>query len=95
MPNAGTALNTLIPASNPQNRLTPLFSMYSPGRADYFYTTSPHMARAAFAGTLLPIANSNPQVYSMVGPTVASYVNLPSVQWFNYTGAQAWVFSTP
>ena len=95
MPNAGNALNSLLPASNPQNRLTPLFSMYSPGRTDYFYTTSPQMARAAFAGTLLPIANGNAQAYAMVGPTVTSYLNLPSVQWFNYTGAQAWVFSTP
>ena len=32
---------------------------------------------------------------AMVGPTVTSYLNLPSVQWFNYTGAQAWIFSTP
>ena len=95
MPNAGTALANLIPKTKPQNRLTPLFSMYSPGRADYFYTTSPHMARAAIAGSLLPMGNNSQQAYAMVGPVVSSYVNLPNTQWFQTTGAQSWVFSTP
>jgi serine protease len=89
MPNAGNALDALIPTSDPQSRLTPLFSMYSAGRQDYFYTTSPQMARAAFFGTVLPKGNDSSQTYNMVGTVVASYPSLPSTQWWQQTGAQA------
>lgn len=95
MPNAASALNALIPVADAQNRLTPLFSMYSTGRTDYFYTTSPQMARAAFGGTLRPMANNVAHPYAMVGTAVLSYQNLPNTQWWQRTGAEAWLFTTP
>ena len=53
LPNALNAVNDVI--SQTPNRLTPLFSMWSAARADYFYTTVPQMAAAAWNGQLLPV----------------------------------------
>ncbi len=107
MPKAGLALEALIPAGNPQNRLTPLFSFYSSGREDYFYTTVPQMGRAARYGTLQPQPNvpvnyaysdtlgygSYP--YASVGNLLNIYSNFPGTPYYWAVGAQVWLFTTP
>jgi hypothetical protein len=52
LPSATIAVSNAL-AANP-TRLTPLFSYYSGGRQDSFYTTVPQAARSAAKGKLLP-----------------------------------------
>lgn len=95
MPKADLAIEAIIPVGNPQSRLTPLFSMYSAGRQDYIYSTFPQMGRAALAGTLEPRGNNASNGYLSVGTTVNGYLNFPASLWYQYTGAQTWIFTTP
>lgn len=77
LPNANTAV-TLALTSNP-TRLTPMFSFYSPGRTDSFYTTSPQMASVALAGTLLPMAptGTDRSYGTQYGTTITGYQAFP------------------
>ncbi len=102
VPNAKTALDFLTSPYSGSSRLTPLFSMFSDNRQDYFYTTSPQMGAAAWWGTLEPRANTtfpdnyatNYGTYASVG-TAVPYASFPGTPWYQPTGAQAWVFTTP
>jgi serine protease len=62
LPSATSAVNSALSA-NP-TRLTPLFSYYSSGRLDSFYTTVPQMARAAAKGKMLPRVANWPESYN-------------------------------
>ncbi|MFT3818763.1 MAG: S8 family serine peptidase [Rubrivivax sp.] len=90
-------------AANP-SRLTPLFSYYSSGRSDSFYTIVPQMARAAIEGYLRPRVSSFNQYTNQYLP---AYGNVITSYWLppgspfvigpsapNYTIAEAWVFTT-
>ena len=101
VPNARIALDLLTSATDGNTRLTPLFSMFSSNRQDYFYTTSPQMAAAAWWATLEPRANTSFPTnnattygtYASVGTSVP-YNNFPGTPYYAGTGAQAWIFST-
>ena len=96
MPNARTAVDQTI-ALTP-NKLAPLFSMYSAGRLDYFYTSVPQMAAAAAWGTLLPVNNTQGSQYDSVGTAITNYALFPGVlpAWSTrYPKAQVWLFTTP
>lgn len=97
MPNANSAVTTAL-SYNPR-RLTPLFSFYSSGRQDYFYTTSPQMAAAAVNGTIQPSHNAGFQTesYSTIGTGVYFYFMFPGMGSGSglTPGAQAWIFTTP
>lgn len=70
-PNVGAAVRSALGSANGaqiQNRLTPLFSLYSATAEDFLYTTVPQMASAA----VLDAAG-----YTSTGPFVASYANFP------------------
>jgi serine protease len=74
LPNASKAVDAVL-ATNP-TRLTPLFSFYSEGRKDSFYTIVPQMARAAIGGTLKP--KQTALAYnSSYGNTVSGYTAFP------------------
>ncbi|MBS0567351.1 MAG: S8 family serine peptidase [Proteobacteria bacterium] len=93
VPNALTAVANTIAQTT--NRLTPLFSMYSPGRSDYFYTTVPQMAASATIGTLEPRNNGMPSSisYSVLdGVGINGYSSFPGVS--GSPKAQVWVFTT-
>jgi len=95
-PNARTAVDSTI-AQTP-NRLTPLFSFYSSGRSDYFYTTVPQMAAAATWGQILP-NNGGTATANRYVPTgnlgISGYTQFPDPWTTGDTPrAQVWVFST-
>ena len=106
LPNAVNAVNAAI-ATN-VNKLTPLYSLYSNGRSDSFYTTVPHMANAALDGGLKPrnwlgngYSNSSHGVYSSAyGASLGTYWTFPRNPFvIGGTGnqsplAQVWVFTT-
>jgi hypothetical protein len=93
MPDAYIAVQLAL-ATNP-SRLTPLFSTYSVGRSDTFYTTSPQMAEAALRGTLQPRRDPDCQ------PTVASYPygdaqNFDNCRYYPWAGNKdVLIFTTP
>lgn len=100
VPNATTAVNKAL-ATNP-SRLTPLFSYFSPSRADSFYTTVPQMARAAAEDKLMP---RNPSPYltkynAAYGPDVTGYLLPPEgivsvgPDTARLAKAEVWVFTT-
>lgn len=96
LPNAQAAVTTAI--SQTQNRLTPLFSMYSPERLDYFYTSVPQMVSAASWGTLRPVnsASYSSRYYPASGNTISNYTQVPGGSPGTYPVlAEVWVFSTP
>ncbi|GMU46483.1 MAG: hypothetical protein AMXMBFR26_12650 [Porticoccaceae bacterium] len=96
MPNALTAVDQTI-AQTP-NKLAPLFSMYSSGRLDYFYTTVPQMAAAAAWGTLRPVNTTQGSAYVSVGAAITNYAIFPGVTPAMSTAvpkAQVWLFTTP
>lgn len=72
------------------NRLTPLFSFYSSGAMDYFYTTVPQMGASAVNGSLLP--NNGGTVYAPTGTYLNSYAFFPGT--WAQAQAQAWIFTT-
>jgi serine protease len=75
--------------------LTPLFSVYSAGREDDFYTTAPQMDAAALLGSLPPRGNNVNHAYSSVGMPPNAYASFPGTPWWQPTGAEVWIFSTP
>ena len=90
-PNAALAVSSVLTTTN---RLVPLLSMYSGAAENYFYTTAPQMAIAAYVGTLKPVSA---QAYAFVGTTPILYpwISLyPGTYFGATTGAEAWVFST-
>lgn len=98
MPNAASVVTTAI--SGITNRLTPLFSFYSAGRYDYFYTTVPQMSAAAIEGTMEP-RNNGAQCsigYASVGTTLLGMTTFPGTASGPCTNqlakAQVWVFTT-
>ena len=96
LPNARTAVDQTI-AQTP-NKLAPLFSMYSSGRLDYFYTTVPEMARAAALGTLKPInfvSDPSTVSYVSVGTGITGYGSFPGALQVTVPKAQVWLFTTP
>jgi serine protease len=95
VPNALTAVKSAI-ARTP-NRLTPLFSLWSNARSDYFYTTSPQMAMSAWYGMLLPVNDPSANYISGIGQAIIGYTQFPNdlaVQPLA-PAAGAWVFTTP
>jgi subtilisin family serine protease len=62
------ANDPIVVANNVVNRLTPLFSLFSPKALDHFYTAVPQMAAAALDGTLKP----QPSAKVFVGSSEAS-----------------------
>ena len=93
LPNALTAVNYVI--SQTVNRLTPLFSLWSAERSDYFYTTVPQMAAAAWNSQLLPVAAGDTGYVPGIGNTITDYTTFPTDN--GPTGpptAGAWIFTT-
>jgi hypothetical protein len=98
MPNAATVVSSTV--SQTPNKLTPLFSFYSAGRYDYFYSTVPQMGAAAIMGTLEP-RNGGSQCtisYIPTGTTIFNYTFFPGttngVCPNQIVAAQVWVFTT-
>lgn len=103
VPDAKLAVETAIAEKNP-TRLTPLFSYYSPQRADSLYTINPQMARAAVEGFIMPKINGTTQYQNKYIPTYGYVVTGYSL--FQglfvigptdvplYTYNEAWVFTT-
>ena len=90
-PNAYTAVQSMV-ATNPGS-IIPLLSMYSNSAENYFYTTVPQMASAAYFGTLRPHVNA--ATYSFVGAPPPGYASIPDGSGGSIaTGAQVWVIST-
>jgi serine protease len=93
IPNALTAVNNVL--GQTPNRLTPLFSMWSAGRSDYFYTTVPQMASAAWNGRLMPIYNASDYYASGIGNSITGYNSFPQDGGTTSTPtAGAWIFTT-
>lgn len=103
MPDAAIAVADAL-AQTP-NRLTPLFSFYSTGRMDYFYTTVPQMATAALiGGTIAPYPCVSfpcaPSYRSKGGTTIYGYDSFPDIplDWntkYRLPQAEVWIFTTP
>ena len=99
MPNASTAATQVATAT--PNHLTPLFSLYSSGRLDYFYTSVPQMGSTAECGFLRPKAGgtTTQNFYTTVGTAITGYNFFPSATAPACSGstakAQVWVFTTP
>lgn len=104
VPNSMDAVNRVLGSTN---RLTPLFSFYSAGATDYFYTTAPQMGSAAIAGTLpavwpgltySPVGNNVLYTDYIAPPGQPNYS--PGERTFQLPGvnvaarAQAWIFSS-
>lgn len=71
-PNASASVQAVLGRANGAvlpNRLTPLFSMYSPVGEDHFYTTVPQMGAAAYW--------SSPVYYYEIGPDAPDYGYFP------------------
>ena len=85
------------------NRLTPLFSLYSHPRRDFFFTTVPQMAAAATWGTLQPVSYTGrlDAGYESSGPgmSITGYSNYPGAYPTPFGGntpiADVWIFTTP
>jgi len=89
---------SIRPSPRPPNKLAPLFSMYSSGRLDYFYTTVPQMARAAALGTLKPsnfVLSPSTISYASVGTGITGYGSFPGALQTTIPKAQVWLFTTP
>ncbi len=72
VPNADTSVQSAMGTAGGQvlaNRLTPLFSLYSSGAEDSYYTTAPQMAAAAILDPAAP--------YAAVGPVINGYTQFP------------------
>lgn len=95
LPDASKAVQQAVAGAG--NRLTPLFSFYSAGRLDHFYTAVPQMASAAVLGKLQPGVGANPPAYATVGGTLNGYAGFPGItpSASRTPRAQAWIFTTP
>ncbi len=74
-PNAAASVSETLgkaAGQTPVNRLTPLFSLYSPVAEDFFYTSVPQMAAAA-------IEDIDGAYYLSAGPTVPGYPSFPGI----------------
>lgn len=92
LPNALTAVNDVIDQT--VNRLTPLFSLWSADRSDYFYTTVPQMAASALNRTGLFIAPYLPGYASGMGNGITSYTAFPNDGSATDTpSAGSWIFT--
>lgn len=91
---ADIAVNDAITQTT--NRLTPLFSLYSSDRLDYFYTTVPQMAAAATWGTLRPVntAGLTSGYQPDKGNAINGYSSFPGGHGSAPLSA-VWVFTTP
>ncbi len=72
IPNADTSVRSAMGTAGGQalaNRLTPLFSLYSSGAEDFYYTTAPQMATAAIFDPTT--------TYAPVGPVIIGYTEFP------------------
>lgn len=89
VPNAREAVDLalgLAPGRLLANRLTPLFSLYSPVTEDHLYTTVPQVASSAVSGLLHGSCTSLSRqdcpttwFYQSVGPAVPGYASFPGV----------------
>jgi subtilisin family serine protease len=95
LPNARLAVDLAI-AQTP-NRLTPLFSMYSGERLDYFYTTVPQMGAAASWGSLQPVntPSESSRYVPAGGAGINNYSSFPGGYPFTSPLAEVWLFTTP
>lgn len=96
LPNARSAVDRAI-AQTP-NRLAPLFSMYSYGRLDYFYTSVPQMGAAASWGSLRPVntASLDSRYYTAgSGTGINGYTIFPGGYPSTFPSAEVWLFTTP
>jgi len=99
MPDAASAAIQVANATT--NRLAPLFSLYSSGRLDYFYSTVPQMGSTAACGFLRPRVGGTAaqNFYTSAGTTISGYIAFPSAAIPACSGsqprAQVWIFTTP
>ena len=95
LPNALTAVNKVL-TQTPSSRLTPLFSFYSSGRLDYFYTTVPQMGTAAIYGTLEPKVTTATPYLPTGTAAITGYSAFPAHKaGVAAPRADVWIFTTP
>jgi subtilisin family serine protease len=100
MPNTLLSSQDLLGKSNGEqqnNRLTPLFSLYSFSGNDYFYTTKPQMAMAAMYGAMQPQpVGGQVNWYSMDAPTTPGYSSFPKpgFWWTETPKADVYILTT-
>jgi len=93
LPNALKAVNDVI--NQTPNRLTPLFSLESAERSDYFYTTVPQVAVGARYGLLRPGVPTGTGYVSGIGNYITGYDAFPNDGGAaNPPTAGAWIFTT-
>ena len=77
------------------NRLTPLFSLQSAERSDYFHTTVPQMVAAALNATLLFTSSYVHGYASGIGNYITGYTAFPNdAGAVDVPTAGAWIFTT-
>jgi hypothetical protein len=100
MPNTLQSVQDLLGKSGgvqQNNRLTPLFSLYSFSGKDYFYTTKPQMAMAAMYGAMQPQpVGGQVNWYSMNATTTPGYNSFPKpgFWWTETPKANVYIFTT-
>ncbi len=83
IPNAAAAVEHVLGTVGGQqvrNRMTPMFSLFSPVATNYLYTAKPQVASGAVAGTLHELPTSTtviPYVSASVGSPIAGYPAFP------------------
>lgn len=93
LPNALSAVYDVI--NQTPNRLTPLFSLWSAERSDYFYTTVPQMAVGARYGLLKPGVPTGTGYVSGIGNYITGYDSFPNDDpAAGPPSAGAWIFTT-
>jgi serine protease len=105
VPNAAESVKAAMGTVNGkvlQNRLTPLFSLYSSDGEDHLYTTVPQMAAAAMYEALRPQPfdeeidkyqrPSNPVQWQSIGRWTPGYVSFPHFSWMMMERAKASVY---
>lgn len=93
IPNANASV---MAVQSTNDRLTPLFSFYSSGLENYFYTTVPQMGKAAVTGNVLPGPGFPFNLYypyASVGTALWSYTGFPGGA-SQVPRAQVWVYTT-
>jgi subtilisin family serine protease len=106
VPNAAESVKAAMGTVNGevlQNRLTPLFSLYSSDAEDYLYTTVPQMAMAAIYNSLRPQPGSsyfekpdNPVLWRSKGSKTSGYTSFPYITWMpsEPPKASVYIFTT-
>lgn len=83
IPNTGAAIERVlgnVDGTQRNNRMTPMFSLYSSPVTNYLYTTKPQVASAAVAGTLHELPTSStviPYSSAAAGSPIAGYSAFP------------------